>query len=470
MPDMPAPATPLPLPAFSLRGDLPYAAWAQAYVNSALGWADANVLVWSTVVQLAVLAGVLGFAALFSRHSAAWFRHAFKDSHLFGFLRLEESAREIFFAAYAALMLWLLVGLAAGDDLPFRLLRMGASLATAWAIIRLTSGTIRSAFWSRGVAVLLLTLAALNIAGWLVPVLAIMDRTGITVNSFHLTLLVAAKGLLSFALLLWAIRILTGVLERSFDRAQGLTPSQKVLFYKLSTVSLYALAFIVGLNIVGLNLAALTAFSGALGLGIGFGMQKVVANLVSGIILLLDKSVKPGDVIALGDTYGWVNTLGARYVSLLTRDGKEHLIPNENLITQEVENWSYSDQKIRIHIPVGVSYGADMHKVKDLLLQAIGDHPRILKEPKPVCFMTGFGDSTVNHELRAWIEDAQHGIANITSDVYYRIWDLFKENGIELPFPQRDVHLKLDTAPLVRKALKQMLDREPAQESKDVKP
>ncbi len=152
--------------------------------------------------------------------------------------------------------------------------------------------------------------------------------------------------------------------------------------------------------------------------------------------------VKPGDVVAIGDTYGWVNSLGARCVSVLTRDGKEHLIPNENLITQEVENWSYSDQKVRVHIEVGVSYNSDIHLVKELLLKAIEDHPRVLSDPAPVCLITGFGDSSIDHDIRAWISDPEQGVTNVKSEIYYRIWDLFKEHNIEIPFPQRDIHIK----------------------------
>ncbi len=158
----------------------------------------------------------------------------------------------------------------------------------------------------------------------------------------------------------------------------------------------------------------------------------------------MDKSVKPGDVISIDDTYGWVNKLGARYVSVLTRDGKEHLIPNENLISEKVENWSYSDSNIRIHIPVGVSYNSDMHKVREVLLTAAKESPRILKDHPIACLMKDFGDNSVNFELRAWIGDPQQGVSNIKSEIYFRIWDLFKENGIEIPFPQRDVNLKVD--------------------------
>lgn len=147
-------------------------------------------------------------------------------------------------------------------------------------------------------------------------------------------------------------------------------------------------------------------------------------------------------VVAIEDTYGWVNRLGTRCVSILTRDGKEHLIPNETLITSRVENWSYSDNNVRVKIPVGVAYGSDWRKVKKVLLQSLEDNPRVLKRPEPVCLITDFGDSSINFELRCWIDDPVNGIMNARSAVHERILDLFAENKITIPFPQRDVYIR----------------------------
>ena len=186
-------------------------------------------------------------------------------------------------------------------------------------------------------------------------------------------------------------------------------------------------------------------FSGAVGVGIGFGLQKVVANLISGVILLLDRSVKPGDVIAVGDSYGWIDSLGARYVSVITGDGIEHLIPNEELIANRVENWSYSNDRVRLRATVGISYHADLRRAIDLCLEAALAAPRVLDSPAPACLVTGFGDSSVDLEVRFWINDPVNGTANVRSAVLLGIWDRFHEHGIEIPFPQRDLHLKSAT-------------------------
>jgi small-conductance mechanosensitive channel len=207
-------------------------------------------------------------------------------------------------------------------------------------------------------------------------------------------------------------------------------------------ITLLFLACLVALNSIGINLTALTLFSGAIGVGIGFGLQKIVGNFISGLILLSDKSIKPGDVVQLADVYGFVNHMGGRYVSVVTRDEKEYLIPNEDLITQQVINWSYSSRKIRIRVPVGISYNADPHGAIELISKVVSGIDRILVEPAPRCLLRGFGESSVDLELRFWIDDPQNGVANVTSEALLKIWDALKENSIEIPFPQRDLHLK----------------------------
>ena len=196
------------------------------------------------------------------------------------------------------------------------------------------------------------------------------------------------------------------------------------------------------MNTLGVNLSAFAFIGGAIGVGVGFGLQKVVSNLISGVILLLDKSIKPGDVIEVGDSYGRIQSLGARYVSVVTRDGFEYLIPNEDLITQQVINWSFSSKLVRLKIGVGVSYGADIHKAMDLVVEAASGIDRVLTQPGPVCQLKNFGDSSVDLELRIWIADPEKGISNISSALRIAIWDAFQENGIEIPFPQRDLHIK----------------------------
>jgi small-conductance mechanosensitive channel len=250
-----------------------------------------------------------------------------------------------------------------------------------------------------------------------------------------------AKAAIVVAILLWAASVLARVLNARLSHVAGLSPSIQVLTANLIRIVLIVVAVVIGLNTVGIDLTAFTVFSGAIGVGIGFGLQKIVSNFISGIILLMERSIKPGDVIEVGNTFGHVVSLSARYASVLGRDGKEYLIPNENLITNQVINWSYSSPLVRIDAPFGVAYASDLREVRALAIEACLRVTRVLGDPKPVCHITGFGDSSVNLVLRFWIDDPVRGVTNIKGEVYLALWESFRDNAIELPFPQREVHI-----------------------------
>jgi small-conductance mechanosensitive channel len=235
-------------------------------------------------------------------------------------------------------------------------------------------------------------------------------------------------------------------------RARTLTPSLQLLTGKLLKFTLVAIAVVFVLTSIGIDLTALAVFTGAVGVGIGFGLQKPISNLISGIILLLDRSIKPGDVVELSDpsgggerTFGWVTALNARYASLTTRDGKEWLVPNEDLITQRVINWSFTNDRLRLLTPLGISYDSDVRKAMELAVEAARESQRVLRDPPPVCRLMGFGESSVDLELRIWIRDPANGVVNIRSEVLLAVWDKFHENDIRIPFAQRDLHIKDDS-------------------------
>ncbi len=241
--------------------------------------------------------------------------------------------------------------------------------------------------------------------------------------------------------------ITTRLFRFGLRRVTKLDDSQRLLAEKISTIVIWAAAFLIGIDMLGIDLTALAVFSGAFGLAIGFGLQKTFGNLIAGIILLMDKSIKPGDVISVADqagndSFGQIRKIGIRAISVVTRDQTEYLIPNENLMINQVVNWSYSSKDVRVKAPVGVSYGSDLQLVEELLYKAVDETPRILTFPKPRVNIMGFGDSSVDLEVRFWIQDPEEGMSNIRSDVYKRIWQLFAENGVEIPFPQRDINLR----------------------------
>ncbi|WP_052071854.1 mechanosensitive ion channel family protein [Sphingopyxis sp. MWB1] len=271
-----------------------------------------------------------------------------------------------------------------------------------------------------------------------------LDAIGFTIGRFHFSLLAAVHILLTLLILFLLVRIGNRVVHRLVrgNGARELDATQQLLIEKIAGVVILVAAFFIGIDLLGIDLTAFAVFSGALGLAVGFGLQKTFGNLIAGIILLMDRSIKPGDVVVIADSVGRVNKIGVRAVSVITRDGMEHLVPNELMMTERVENWSYSNREVRVRIKVGVSYDADLHLAQKLMIEAAAAAPRVLTDPAPVCWITGFGNSSVDHELRFWIRDPESGLGNIKGHVFMGIWDRFKEAGIELPYPQRDLHLR----------------------------
>lgn len=336
---------------------------------------------------------------------------------------------------------WLTLGVVNYFELPNQFILTAASLTTAWIVIRFSTSFVRNETVSRLISVIAWTIAALNIVGLLTPTLELLDSKAFTVGALRVSGLTVINTLLSLTITLWLAAMAGRFLEHRVMASLSLSPSMQVLIVKLFKIFVVAVAVMLALYAVGIDLTIFAVFSGAIGIGIGFGLQKAVANFVSGITILLENSIKLGDVITVGDTYGWVNSLGARFVSVLTRDGVEYLIPNEDLITQQVVNWSHSDDRVRLKAPFGVAYSSNLRQVIALCLEAAAESPRVIDEPKPVCLLMGFGDSSVDFELRFWIRDPRNGFSNVKSDVLLRVWDKFQANNISMPFPQRDIHI-----------------------------
>jgi small-conductance mechanosensitive channel len=274
-----------------------------------------------------------------------------------------------------------------------------------------------------------------------------LDGWALTLGSVRISVFDVLFLLATVGLVITAAWFATRIARKLLRDASRFDEAQKVLAEKIATILIWTLAFFMTVDLVGIDLTALAFFGGAFGLAIGFGLQKTFGNLISGILLLLDKSIKPGDVISVTDqagneAVGQIRKIGIRAISVITRDQTEHLIPNENLMVNQVVNWSYSSRDVRVKAPVGVTYDSDLRLVTKLLYQAVDDTDRVLTRPKPRVNIMEFGDSSVNFEVRFWIEDPEEGLANIRSDVYMRIWDLFQEHNIEIPFPQRDLHLR----------------------------
>ena len=280
-----------------------------------------------------------------------------------------------------------------------------------------------------------------------------MVRTiGMDVGSYHLSLFGLLSAIMVLVFIFVIVRISLTAIKWILRRNPRIDGTQRLLIEKLTGIFLFGLGVLVAVDILGIDLTALTVFSGALGLAVGFGLQKTVGNLIAGIIILMDRSIKPGDVIVVGDlggagsgggtgmaNVGRVAEIGIRAASVITRDGKKHLIPNEVLMTQPVENWSYSDREVRVRMRIPVGYGTDVRLAQSLILDAARGNPRVLGEPEPMVWITGFGERAIDHELRIWIADPESGLGNVQGEVFLAIWDAFAQHGITLPAPRLDV-------------------------------
>ncbi len=317
-------------------------------------------------------------------------------------------------------------------------------LLLAWIFIRLIAQFIEQRFARNIIVTTVWGLAALSIFGVLDQTMTLLDAIGFNIGEFRLSALSVTKGTLGIFILMYGALFLSNLTERKLSSVRSLTPSSRVLISKITRVLLVITALLIGITSAGIDLSLFAVFSGAVGLGVGFGLQKVISNLFSGMLLLLDQSIKPGDIIEMDGTFGWVNQMGARYTEIVTRDNKSYLVPNEEFITQHVVNWSHGNTLVRVETTFGVHYDSDPHQVKQLAIKAATTPDRVVDSPAPVCHLVEFGDSSLNFVLRYWIKDAEKGLTNTKGDVMLALWDAFKENDITIPYPHREVFIHDD--------------------------
>ncbi len=414
---------------------------AEAAIQGPLGeLLDPWVLIQLTIILAALLAGILLGRQIELRLEPR-VRSVQGRPRLLRFLAL--LLRRTKWIVSLAIMLGAVVILRAGTR-PSHGALIGAAawLIAAWIAISVGSRLIRNRVLSRLVAWVAWIFVALRITGASDEVAAALDRLAFRFGAFNVSLYDVIQATLVISVAITAAVAVGNFLAHRVAATQDLTPSLKVLIGKILKIVLLVAAGGIALTALGIDLTALTVFSGALGVGIGFGLQKVVSNFVSGIIILLDKSIKPGDTISLGETFGWIRSLRARFVSVVTRDGREYLIPNEDFITQRVENWSFTDTLIRVDVEFGVSQQSDPHAVRRIAVEATKAVARVEPRPQPVCHMTRITELSLDFILRFWISDPQNGMTNIRGAVLLASWDALKAAGIEFPFPLREIILR----------------------------
>jgi small-conductance mechanosensitive channel len=413
--------------------------------------ASAQVL---TEIMAIVVAGALAVAG--GRYARFWIqRSGHGDTHTWLGATLEGIvvAAPMFIGILLLFLLHLLLGaFAARTDL----LYVALQLTLALALVRLGAYGMRLMLgretwfdaWEGRIAVAIWLVIALELLGWLEKIQAILEHVRLIPGRNVFTLWELVKGIVVVTLFVFVTTLVARTVERRVMRLGSIALSTRIGISKFTYFVLLGIGVLLGINAAGVDVTTLNVLTGGIGIGLGFGLQTIAGNFVSGFVLLIDKSIKPGDVISFTghtgtstENFGWVQELRGRYVVVRDRDGVETLVPNQNLITNSVINWSYSDQRVRLRLPVMISYDDDPEKALDALLEAIGDHPRILREPAPVSRLMAFEDYGMRIELRFWIADPMNGVNNVRSDINRAIWRVFRVHGIRIPVAQRELRM-----------------------------
>jgi len=404
-----------------------------------------HVLNWFVAMQLA--AGGLAFLLAYKAAEAicSWFERHMTLSGLREDdpdFRKARTFLKVIRPVLSVLFLGIAFRLAHHFNWHSEVLEVLLTIAFGLFLMRFLAGPMTNRYWAGILTAIIWMWVILRVFHFAEIWANFLNSINLTIGKVNVSALTIGRAFFFSLVLYWLSRNLLIIFRIWLQTGSGLPSATQTLLHKLCAIFLFSASVVFVLHYMEIDLTLFAVLGGAMGVGIGFGLQKIFANLVSGFMILADKSIKPGDVIQLGSTYGWINFLGSRYVSVVTRGGIEHLIPNESLITGEVINWSYSSNLVRLQVPVGISYDSDLEAAMKLMLVAAADTTRVLPDPKPTCLVTGFGDSAINLELRVWINDPQNGLGAVRSDILMGVWRRFKENSIEMPYPQRVLHHK----------------------------
>ena len=408
------------------------------------------------LLQLGVIAAAVGLGWWVAGLLRPRFAHVGAPDDMRG--RLREAAWVA--APYAAILLILAAadGLMHAARAPAHFVDVAVQLTGLLLLIRVAVYILRVSLgsrtrikgWGTPISFILWVFLSLHLLGWGENVIEVLDSVGINAGKTRISVWSVTKLLVTVSLFVLVAMWVSRWLEKRVLKLDGLAPNMRIGIAKFLQAFLVGLSVLVGLNAAGLDLTTLNVLTGAIGIGLGFGLQSIAANFVSGFVLLMDRSIKPGDVISFTGTmgtttegFGWVEELRGRFVVVRDRDGVETLVPNQHLITNPVINWSYTDPRVRLKLPVRISYKDDPELAMRLLIEATEGHRRIIREPAPVARLMAFGDNGIELELRFWIPDPQEGVNNVRSDVNRAIWRLFRENGITIPVAQREVRLEM---------------------------
>lgn len=314
-------------------------------------------------------------------------------------------------------------------------------LMTLFLFLRFLRISSNSNFVTNAAGIFLMPALILDILGVLDSTILYLDQYALKIGTFRISIYICIKAFIVLLLLFWVSNLVLKKSKSYIENSKTIKSSTKHIIGKFIDIFVYSFATIAVLKVFGVDMTTFAVVGGAIGVGIGFGLQKIASNFISGIILLFEKAVEVGDIVEIdnGNIYGTIKYFGGRYALVEATDGKEIMIPNEDFITGKVTNWTYSNNRARIEIKVGVAYNSDLNKVREIMTNCANQHPRCLKYPEIECFVTDFGEYDVKFVLYFWINDIVQGRAGAKSDVMMSIWDQFKEHNIQIPVPQREV-------------------------------
>jgi len=390
--------------------------------------------------QVLALAACLGTAWLIER----WWRARHEE----GAGRLKDAGSRLAFPLCAMLLVGV-ARLALENVIPVNLLKLAMPLLGSLALVRAVVFVLRQAFpratwlttWERIIATLVWGWLALYITDLLPHVIDALERVDFVIGRQHVNLWVIIHGLLTVSLTVIVALWIAGIIEARLMRVETLDSSIRMVAVRVAKALLTVAAVVTSLSLAGIDMTAFSVFTGALGVGLGIGLQKIASNYVSGFIILLDRSIRLGNVVQVGADSGQVTQITTRYTVLKNPGGTEFLVPNEALIANVVQNQTYSDNRLRLATTIGVAYDTDLELAMRLMTEAASAQPRVLADPAPRVLLTLFGESSINLELGFWIADPEEGRGGVTSEVNLACWRAFRENGIQIPFPQREVRV-----------------------------
>ena len=400
----------------------------------------------SFVWQAVALVVCLGMSFLIAR----WWR----GRHLEGAGRLSDASSRLAFPLTGMVLTGIAIA-TLGSVIHVNLLKLAMPLLGSMALVRSVIFVLRQAFpratwltaWERIIAATVWGWLAIYITVLAPYVIDAMEQIEFHIGKQHIDLWTILRGIATIFLTVVFALWVAGIIEGRLMRLHTLDANLRIVGIRVAKAGLTVVAILTSMALVGIDMTALSVFTGALGVGLGFGLQKIASNYVSGFIILLDRSIRIGNIVQVGTDSGEVTEITTRYTVLKHPGGTEFIVPNETLISTTVQNQTLSNAQLRLSTTVGVAYDSDLELVVRLMLEAATSHERVLAEPQPKVFLTQFGDSSINLDLGFWIGDPEGGKANIVSDVNFSIWRAFKENGVSIPFPQREVRILNEVGP-----------------------